>query len=204
MKPFEQYLIASLKRHGLYESKRSIARLMHHQKYDPFVVIMSVERNPKELGLQNWPNDPEKAIKSGKDQNSRLTHSFRDFLKFHKFGFIPIQGQYTETYTDITGAICHEPVVEKSQIIYTTNENKDQVLEFCVKWAKKYNQECILYVENGKGYFLYMNDLHKELIGTFHPQKVDDYYSSIKPHKNFEFSNTAAVTNQLKKWFGWN
>lgn len=203
MRTFKEFLAAQQKqedRNGLSESRRSMSRLMFHQKYDPFVIIISVERNIIELGRQTFPNDIQKALEHGKAININNTLSFRSDLRLNDIGFVPVRGSYIETYTDSTGQKIDRKVDEWSQIVYTTNDNKDKVLDICLKWAKKTNQECILYIELGKGYFLYPNDNHKESIGIFYPEKVGEYYTKLTHNKSFEFT-TKNVSEKIKRYF---
>lgn len=203
MKTFKEFLASKQKqedRNGLSESIRSMSRLMYHQKYDPFIIIISVERNAKELGRKRYPDDEQKAIINGISINDVNTNNFRVDLCNNHIGFVPVYGRYIETYIDDNGDKVEKKVIERSQIIYTTNDNKDLIMDLCLKWAKKTNQECILYIENGKGSFLYPNDNHKESIGIFYPEKIDEYYSEITPNKTFEFT-TKNVSEKIKRYF---
>ena len=203
MKTFKEFLASKQKhedRNGLKESRKSMSRLMYHQKYDPFVIIMSVERNVIEVGEKDFPDDVVNAIKHGKSINLANTMSFRADLRLNDIGYVPVRGSYIETYKNDVGKEVEQRVDEWSQIIYTTNDNKDEILELCLKWAKKTNQECILYIKHGKGYFLHPNDVHKESIGTFYPDKVDEYYTKLTSNKSFEFT-TKNVSEKIKRYF---
>lgn len=90
------------------ENRRSYSRLLYHQKVDPFLVIMSVERSPFKLGSEHLnPNHDQKLqkeIEADRDRVSKIgmkinrenTQQFRRELSSLKCGYIPVEGTYNE------------------------------------------------------------------------------------------------------------
>lgn len=211
MKKFDQYCETSIN-----ESRKSMSRMLKHIAEDPFVIIMSCERSPYEIGMNLYndldfkdPNNIKKIVGVGNVINKERTDNFRKFLKLHRYGYIPVDGSYYET-RQVGNNKIRVRVDEQSTIVYCNSENQNDVLELCLSHAKLSNQECILYVEKGKGYYLYPNTRKKEFIGVFYPERLSDYYTVLvqkndKTHrqeKSFTFTtNKNKLSATLKKLF---
>lgn len=197
MKTFNQY-VESVE---IEESRKSMSRLIQHFINDPYVIIMSVERNPVELGIKIDdsldPTDKEqlkKLVRLGTIQNSKITATFRSNLKSYRSGYIPIEGSYVETTKMKDGTVEQYKFNENSQIIYCDNIDndklKDQLYDLCISYAVKTNQECILVVDKGFGFYVDPRTGKRDPIGMFHPEKLGEYYSTlVKAKQSVYYSN---------------
>ena len=204
MLTFKQFYQKELK-----ENRRSMGRSMHHVSKDPYVIIMSVERNPYEVGRNkhvDWdysdPKNRKKAVTIGAEINTAVTAEFRKHLGSFKSGFIPIEGTYLETLKLPSGEQEQIKVDEQSTIVYCTETNKDRLYKFCIGWAKQYNQQAILVVEKGKGYYVDPQNNKREYIGIFYPDDIEQYCSVLVGNKKFTFTkNKQKITQRLKDMF---
>lgn len=211
MKTFDQYCETVLD-----ESRKSMSRMLKHIIEDPFVIIISCERSPYEIGMNvhskldlNDSHNLKKVLGTGKLINAERTDSFRNTLKLHRYGYIPVEGSYYET-RKIGDQQLKVRVIEKSTIVYCNADNQKDILQICLSHAKLSNQECILYVEKGKGYYLYPGLKKKEYVGVFYPERLGDYYTVLvqkndKTHrqeKSFTFTtNKNKLSTTLKRLF---
>lgn len=187
MKTFNQY-VESVE---IEESRKSMSRLIQHFINDPYVIIMSVERTPTEVGFRdnpkldkNNPQDSDKAFDEGVAENAFATGAFRTNLKQFRSGYIPIQGSYVET---VNGK--PREVIEHSFIIYCPKDESKHLYDFCIQQAKKYHQECILVVENGFGFFVDPHTNERDPIGMFYPDKIGQYFSTMVKKKVDDYYN---------------
>ncbi len=191
MLDFKTLLLKQLK-----ENRRSMGRFVDHILNDPYVIIMSVERSPYEVGrVQYGITDEELARKKGEKTNYYNTINFRTLLRRFKCGFITVSGSYIEEHDD------NDVIVnERSTIIYCTEDNKQQLYDFCVEWAKKTNQDSILIIEKGRGKYYYPQINKFEDKGMFYPDQIGEYYTILHRNKKFTFTTKEFnITRQLKK-----
>lgn len=127
MLTFEQFYQKELK-----ESKRSMSRFYYHVSKDPFMIIMSVEHSPYEIGIERYPNadkkDEQKLREYGEHINNLNTSTFRHNLSKFKSGFIPLLGKYNEpSWKDPKTTV---EVYEDSTAIYCTERTKTGYINF--------------------------------------------------------------------------
>ena len=201
----------------LDENRKSMSRLLTHVGNDPFVIVISVERSPFEIGHKAFPKldyqnskNVEQSRNHGASVNALNTSEFRRGLSQFHSGFIKIEGQYKET-TRIDNIDVETDVHEQSTIVYCSEASKDELYQYCIKFAKRTNQECILFIEKGKGYYLNPRTLQKDYIGIFYPDKFGEYYSILvqrnhktgRQQKAFTFvKDTSKISSNLKRLLG--
>lgn len=218
MMKFEQFC-----QEYLQESWKSMSRLIAHAAKDPFVVIISVERNALVLGYENTDDkskldlDDESCIASLKEKGKKInkinTALFRSQLDNFKSGYIKVQGTYSEPVT-IDDHHENVDVVENSTIVFCNEDNKNDIMRFCKHWAKTTNQDAILIIEKGRGWYYYPKTSKKESIGTFVPADVEQYFTKLvrrndseggslqRVEKRFTFTkDKTKITNALKALF---
>ena len=211
MKSFTEYLIAELKQsQPIDENRRSMGRLVQHFKNDPFVIVISVERNPRESVTSEDIDTRIKQFKQAQLANIDNTMMFRDGLRhFQHTGYITVNGSYVEQSYDTYGKPVDVLVKERSSIVYCTDSNKDDVFQYCKRWALKTNQQCIPIVKHGKASFYYPSDNRFENVGLFYPDKIGDYYTTLygktnKPVKSFTFtSDRSKISKAVAKMFNY-
>lgn len=206
MLTFKQFLARELK-----ENRRQYSRLLQHFTSDPFVIIISVERNHYEVGVSiiGEDNDFDDIIAQGNAENFKNTDEFRGQLRtIRNCGFIPVKGSYKETYTYYDRQTRKrvkktELITEHSQIVYCTEQNWEQVWELCWKYATKTNQHSILVVKKARAYYYFPSEPTKspEPKGVFHPRQIGEYYTELHEGKRFSFStDPSKLSNTLIKY----
>lgn len=170
----------------LKESRKSYSRFINHMNKDPFIIFMSVDKNPYWLGKKETDNNKdnlsyEELCKIGQDENYRNRGNFMVRLRAHDIGYVMIRGGYTEK----NDGRDYE-VEEVSFIVYTSEKNKKRLLDFCVKEAKKTLQDSIMLVEKNRAEYLYMDSGRKEYVGMFSFFKLDKYWSLLHKNSNHE------------------
>lgn len=209
MLTFKQLLQKELK-HGnqdyLDENRRSLGRFTKHVMNDPFVIVISVERSPYEVGIKHGSKSTDSVSdirKRGVFWNAVNTLDFRKQLTTHRAGFIKVTGHYVETI-DIDDIKQPYDVVEQSSIVYTTERNKDTIWRLCVHWAKKTNQESILVIDHGKAKYYFPDSNTFENVGLFYPDKLGQYYTTLHNNKSFTFtSDRSKISDKLKSVFNY-
>ena len=126
-----------------------------------------------------------------KERQKDLEHD----IKLGKFGFIKIEGGYTEN----KGTKKEKDVVEKSFLVTFSRDRYDEALSYFTKLAKKYEQEEILVVKDKEAsYFNNKGELSFKL-GEWHPSQIDAYFTKLKNGRKFSFgaANISEGTNDL-------
>lgn len=98
-------------------------------------------------------------------------------------------------------------MTKHSQIIYTSEQNKDDVFDKCLDWANRTNQDSILIAHKGRGYLHYLDrSKPHEKLGDFHPEKIGEFctllHKDSKDHyrmKYFEYSNEK-IANKIRQF----
>lgn len=172
----------------LEESRKSYSRFINHMKKDPFIIFMSVDKNPLWLGTRIAKKKGEKltnkeARELGERTNALTQDGFKTQLRSRNIGYVAIDGGYKEKDPDSDRLI---PVDEQSFIIYTNEDNKDNILKFCLEKAKETLQDTIMIVEKNKAKYIHVSDGREEYVGEFSFSKLNDYWSRLHKNSNHE------------------
>lgn len=173
---------------SLDESRKSYSRFINHMKNDPFIIFMSVDKSPLWLGLriakeQGKTLTNKEARELGKRTNALTQDGFKTQLRNRNIGYVAIDGGYKELDPDTKRLI---PVDEQSFIIYTNEDNKDNILKFCLEKAKETLQDTIMIVEKNKAKYIHVSDGREEYVGEFSFSKLNDYWSRLHKNSNHE------------------
>ena len=217
MKSFNQWLedcenIHNKDYENLNESKNSRSRFLNNLKTHNMIVVMSVDRNPYRLNDDGSYPD-QQTIDSRIYDNHRANIGFKNTLKHHQAYFIPVIGEYNEE-DPVTKK--STPVSEHSFVIFISNDDfGNEILDTCIRNAKKYNQDSILIASKDEGYFYYTRECNDhsegdfESIGNFHITRVEDYFSefgqsdAVRKVKNSFYYNKGnkKKTNKINRSF---
>jgi len=113
-----------------------------------------------------------------KDQNEKNMKTLKQMLQSAGHGYISMRGQWKDPKGEIHG----EPS------FFVIGISKDEA----IKIGEKFNQDAVVYSgPDTQGKVLVINQDGSSFdIGTFHPQKVADIYSSLKGHP-FTFESSS-------------
>lgn len=148
-------------------------------------------------------------------ENIKRHHELRRLIKQHTFtkegetkiGFFEVIGGYDEENKE-TGI--KEEIEELSYFIVGSNKEHDRILKLAIALAKHFEQDSILFAEDGKVYTIYTrntsdhNDGDKVYLGVYHYDVISKYYTKIKHHRfvamredEIEYSNPTSINEGL-------
>lgn len=159
--------------------------------------------------------------KNTKEVNTQQTEKLMGELKRLKWGYIPLVGGYEEVQRgedgnpieDKNGKVLTNKVIEYSFFIPYPNKRAkmddlndldksrgfSDLIEEALVLADYFNQEAILVVKEGKGYYFYPDGTSSEAGNfTFKPGEDLSYFSALRKG-NYRYDEKE-VGNQGKKW----
>lgn len=211
MKSFQEFLNEDV----LEEKSRRIGNFLSHMADDRFVIIMSVEKGPAYYAAETKLRGDD-LTEYTEVSNIARTNSFRTELKSIKCGYVGVNGTYSEAIPMKDGTTKLEKVLEHSTICYGNSENKDKLIDICLRNAKEYQQDSILVATKGKAVLFYTNKCSNskgqsrspgdvDIAGEFHPKQVGKYYTELRSRKNnpvhFSFSDEKKASRSIMRYF---
>lgn len=182
----------------LGESYKNMKLFMKHLDKDPFVIVMSVERSiyrglsvqQKREALKN-NKLYQKIINKNDSENVNATVEFRSALRSVGAKYLSVVGKYEESDRE-TGDIM--PREEVSTVVFIKPGSEgEKVLNTCIKYAKKFDQDSILVASREVGFFFYTNNTKDNKagdiieIGKFNSNKIGDYFSTFETKKRSRY-----------------
>ncbi len=155
MKALKQFILAKTERNTQKLKKASLGRVLQHtQSGQPFAIL-----TPERSEFKNNPS-----------QRMARTKAFEDDLKRLGYGYFKLLGHGQET-DPVTNQVIS--VKEPSYFVPKMS------LEHAKQLGQKYEQDAILH-HNGQHTQLHWKGGGADNLGTFHPNHVGQYYSSVK------------------------
>lgn len=132
-----------------------------------------------------WDSSPEDNVTNNKKIASECREKF--------MGFVYVEGYWIEDGSDAT-----EPVPEISLLIDVNKDGEQDLFDWCVKTAKKYNQDAFVFKGINHSFGLYDKEGKKipiDIGSKISVDKLAQAYSRLKsgPHKgrSFVFENVS-------------
>jgi len=139
-------------------------------------------------------------------ENKKRNKKLEAEIKSAGYGFVKAKGFYIENF----GTKDANPVQEDTFFVFPKDETeKNNIKSDLVKWGAKYDQESILYVEDGFGYLVGTGGYGNEggmskgqtiKIGKFAPSKLGEFYTKIKK-RPFTFEGVYRPLDTFSKFY---
>lgn len=132
--------------------------------------------------------------KANEEQRRLNNQNFKELktaIRNAGFGYIKIKGRYIEN----KGTELEENVDEEVALIVgdSTEEGKKKLKTLLIKWGAKYEQDSVLFkgYDDKQAHLIYTSGKDKgkvETVGTWHPNKIGDFFSVMKNGSTFVFA----------------
>ena len=172
----------SLKQENMLDESGGLSRLLSHINSRSLGIISACRANPDPLIERR--------------ENNQRTAELKNDIRDSQFGFVNVIGTFLEN----EGKPNQKLTKEKGfLVIGAFNDTGRALKNFLIKEGNKFGQDAILYksFQDDQAYLYYPD--HVENVGTFHPQKIGDYYTSLRG-KKFTFTTVNEERGFLSRW----
>lgn len=131
-----------------------------------------------------------------KQQNEKRNSDLVSDIRSAGFGFVSVQGFYIEN----PGTPKEQKVSENSFLVISSANDSGRLKAFLQRSGAKYDQDSVLYkdassddatlIGTASGRWPGLNTEVK--VGTWHANKIGDYYTKMKGHRTFTFESVQA------------
>lgn len=140
-----------------------------------------------------------------KQQNETRNSNLISDIRSAGFGFVPVVGHYIEN----PGTPEEMKVIEKSFVVISSADDSGRLKGFLKRMGVKYNQDSVLYkdaseeqavlIGTASGRWPGLNVEHK--VGTWHANKIDNYYTQMKGHRSFRFESVESPEGLMSRYY---